>query len=143
MRSKETGNHVKRVPEHSRLLGLYCGLSETEAMLLKTASPLHDIGKIAIADSILLKNGSLTDEEREIMKNHTTLGYGMLKHSDRKVFTAAADIALHHHEKWDGTGYPAGLKGEETSLYGRITAIARIGGPPASRGLVVGVGGLD
>ena len=126
MRSKETGNHVKRVAEHSRLLGHFCGFSDTETMLLKTASPLHDIGKIAIADSILLKNGPLTDEERDIMKHHTTLGYGMLKHSDRKVFTTAADIALHHHEKWDGTGYPAGLKGEETSLHGRITAIADV-----------------
>ena len=126
MRSKETGNHVKRVAEHSRLLGQLWGLSQTEALLLKTASPLHDIGKIAIADSILLKNGPLTDNEREIMKSHSTLGYEMLKHSERNVFKAAADIALHHHEKWDGSGYPSGMKGKEISLYGRITAIADV-----------------
>ena len=126
MRSKETGNHVKRVAEYSRLLAIYSGLSETESILLKTASPMHDIGKIAIADSILLKNGPLTDEEREIMKEHTILGWDMLKHSDRTVFKAAADIALQHHEKWDGTGYPAGLTGDEISLFGRITAIADV-----------------
>ena len=123
MRSKETGNHVKRVAEHSRLLALMCGLSDNDAWLLKTASPLHDIGKIAIPDAILLKKGPLTDSERETMKGHTNLGYDMLKHSDRKVFKAAADIALHHHEKWDGSGYPQQLKSEEISLYGRITAI--------------------
>ena len=126
MRSKETGNHVKRVAEHSRILGLLAGLSDTEALLLKTASPLHDIGKIAIPDSILLKNGPLTDDERETMKSHTTLGYEMLKHSDRQIFKAAADIALHHHEKWDGTGYPSGISGTGISLYGRITAVADV-----------------
>ncbi|HAK45828.1 MAG TPA: hypothetical protein DCO79_07915 [Spirochaeta sp.] len=126
MRSKETGNHVKRVAEYSRLLSLLYGLSDTEALLLKTASPLHDIGKIAIADSILLKPGPLTNEEHNIMKGHTNLGYDMLKHSDRTVFKAAADIALHHHEKWDGTGYPGKIKGENISLYGRITAIADV-----------------
>ena len=126
MRSKETGNHVKRVAEHSRLLGLLYGLDETEALLLKTASPLHDIGKIAIPDSILLKSGPLTDQERDKMKGHTTLGFEMLKHSDRIVFKTAADIALNHHEKWDGSGYPNGLREKEISLYGRITAIADV-----------------
>ena len=126
MRSKETGNHVKRVAEYSRLLGRLYGLSQTESILLKTASPLHDIGKIAIPDSILLKAGPLTAEERNTMCSHTTLGYDMLKHSDRTVFKAAADIALHHHEKWDGSGYPQGLKGEEISIYGRITSIADV-----------------
>ena len=126
MRSKETGNHVKRVAEYSRLLARLYGLSETEALLLKTASPLHDIGKIAIPDSILLKAAPLTEQERETMKGHTTLGYEMLKHSDRTVFKAAAEIALHHHEKWDGSGYPQKMKGEEISLYGRITAIADV-----------------
>ncbi|MDC7225907.1 MAG: HD domain-containing protein [Spirochaetales bacterium] len=126
MRSKETGNHVKRVAEYSRILAELYGLSETEALLLKTASPLHDIGKIAIPDSILLKNGPLNDEERKIMMGHTTLGYEMLKHSDRKTLKAAAAIALHHHEKWDGSGYPNGLKGDEINLYGRITAIGDV-----------------
>jgi len=126
MRSKETGNHVKRVAEFSRLLALYYGINSTEAAMLKIASPLHDIGKIAIPDSILLKNGPLTDEEKTRMETHTNLGYEMLKHSDRRVFQTAADIALHHHEKWDGSGYPAGLREEKISLYGRITAIADV-----------------
>ncbi len=126
MRSKETGHHVKRVAEYSKLLGSLYGLNETDSLLLKTASPLHDIGKIAIPDAILLKNGPLTAEERSHMEEHTVLGYEMLKHSDRIVFKAAADIALHHHEKWDGTGYPVGLKGTDISLYGRITAIADV-----------------
>ena len=126
MRSKETGNHVKRVAEYSRVLAIRYGLSEDEAMLLKTASPLHDIGKIAIPDSILLKPGPLTDEERETMKSHTTLGYDMLKHSDRRTLKAAAVITLQHHERWEGGGYPSGIAGEEISLYARITAIADV-----------------
>jgi putative nucleotidyltransferase with HDIG domain len=126
MRSKETGNHVKRVAEFSRLLAIQYGLHENDALLLKTASPLHDIGKIAIPDSILLKNGPLTEEEKNNMKEHTSLGYEMLKHSDRRIFKTAADIALTHHEKWAGGGYPKDLRGEEISLYGRITAIADV-----------------
>ncbi|MBI9108927.1 MAG: HD domain-containing protein [Spirochaetales bacterium] len=126
MRSKETGNHVKRVAEFSRVLAGFLGMNQNDALVLKTASPLHDIGKIAIPDSILLKNGPLTDEEKIIMNSHTTLGWEMLKHSDRIIFKAAADIAIHHHEKWDGSGYPAGLRSEEISLYGRITAMADV-----------------
>ncbi len=126
MRSKETGNHVKRVAEYSRLLGKLYGLTDLEALELKTASPLHDIGKIAIADSILLKEGPLTDKERETMKSHTILGYEMLKHSDRPILKSAADIALHHHERWDGKGYPYGLKKTEITLFGRITAVADV-----------------
>jgi response regulator RpfG family c-di-GMP phosphodiesterase len=126
MRSKETGNHVKRVAEFSRLLAIYQGQNKTEAAMLKTASPLHDIGKIAIPDSILLKNGPLSNEEKARMETHTTLGFEMLKHSDRRVFKTAADIALHHHEKWNGGGYPSGLRGEDISLFGRITAIADV-----------------
>lgn len=126
MRSKETGNHVKRVAEISKLLALYSGMSEADASLLKTASPLHDIGKIAIPDSILLKEGPLTVDEKDRMKTHTILGYDMLKHSDRRIFLSASHIALHHHEKWDGSGYPAGLSGEEISIFGRITAITDV-----------------
>ncbi len=126
MRSKETGNHVKRVAKYSEVIGRAYGLSRDELELLKDSSPMHDIGKIAIPDSILLKNGLLTDKEREIMKNHTTLGYEMLKHSDRELIKAAAIVAYQHHEKWDGTGYPNRLKGNKIHIFGRITALADV-----------------
>ncbi|MFW5711881.1 MAG: HD-GYP domain-containing protein [Spirochaetota bacterium] len=125
-RSKETGNHVKRVAEYSYALARAHGFSHEEAELLKNASPLHDIGKIAIPDAILLKPGRLTDEERHIMKAHASLGYDMLCHSERALLKAAAVIADQHHEKWDGSGYPHGLSGEDIHIYGRITAVADV-----------------
>ncbi|AXH13610.1 HD-GYP domain-containing protein [Halarcobacter bivalviorum] len=125
-RSKETGNHVKRVAEYSKLLALYYGLSKEEAELLKQASPMHDIGKVAIPDSILNKPGRFDEKERKIMNTHAKIGYEMLKHSNRPLLKAAAIISLEHHEKWDGTGYPKGLKEKEIHIYGRITAIADI-----------------
>ena len=125
-RSKETGNHVKRVAEYSKILALGIGMSEKEADMLKEASPMHDIGKVAIPDTILNKPGRLTDKEREIMDRHTVLGYEMLKHSKRALLQAAAIVAYEHHEKWDGSGYPRGLKGEEIHIYGRITAVADV-----------------
>jgi HD-GYP domain-containing protein (c-di-GMP phosphodiesterase class II) len=125
-RSKETGNHVKRVAEYSRLFAIYSGLSNEEADLLKQASPMHDIGKVAIPDAILNKPGSFTQNEREIMNTHALLGYEMLKHSNRPILKAAAIVAKEHHEKWDGTGYPNALKGEDIHIYGRITAIADV-----------------
>ena len=126
MRSKETGNHVKRVAEYSRILAESYGLEPEQINLLKDASPMHDIGKIAIPDSILLKPGRLTDEERAVMQSHTTLGYEMLKHSERELLKAAVIVAYQHHEKWDGSGYPRGLKGENIHIYGRLTAIADV-----------------
>lgn len=126
MRSKETGNHVKRVAEYSAILAEAYGLSSEDIRLLKDASPMHDIGKIAIPDSILLKPGRLTDEEREEMKTHTTLGFEMLNHSDRELLKTAALVAVQHHEKWDGTGYPKGLKGTEIHIFGRLLAIADV-----------------
>jgi len=126
MRSKETGNHVKRVAEYSAILGKAYGLCPEEILLLKDASPMHDIGKIAIPDSILLKPGKLTDVESTEMQSHTTLGFEMLNHSDRKLLKTAALVAVQHHEKWDGTGYPYGLKGEEIHIYGRLLAIADV-----------------
>jgi HD-GYP domain-containing protein (c-di-GMP phosphodiesterase class II) len=125
-RSKETGYHVKRVAEYSRILALGYGLSAEEAELIKTASPMHDIGKVAIPDSILKKPGKLTEAEFEIMKTHTTIGYNLLKGSNRRILKAAATIAIQHHEKWNGTGYPNGIKGEDIHIYGRITAIADV-----------------
>jgi response regulator RpfG family c-di-GMP phosphodiesterase len=125
-RSKETGFHVKRVAEYSRLLALRYGLPEEECELLKLASPLHDIGKMAIPDAVLNKPGRHTPEEWEIMKTHSVLGYDMLKHSNQAIFRAAAILARSHHEKWDGTGYPDQLAGEDIHIYGRITALADV-----------------
>ena len=125
-RSKETGNHVKRVAEYSKILGLAYGMDEEEAELLRTASPMHDIGKVGIPDAILKKPARLTKEEFEVMKTHASLGHDMLKMSTRPILNTAAIVSYQHHERWDGKGYPNGLKGEETHLYGRITAIADV-----------------
>ncbi|HEU4965301.1 MAG TPA: HD domain-containing phosphohydrolase, partial [Bacilli bacterium] len=125
-RSKETGFHVKRVAEYSKILALGYGLSEEEAELIKMASPMHDIGKVAIPDSILKKPGKLTDEEYNIMKTHTNIGYNLLNRSSRRILKAAAVIAVEHHEKWNGKGYPNGLREEEIHIYGRITAVADV-----------------
>jgi len=125
-RSKETGNHVKRVAEYSYVLALGLGISQEDAEKLKLASPMHDIGKVAIPDAVLKKPGKLTDEEYDIMKTHTTIGYNLLKNSRRELLKIAAVVASQHHEKWNGRGYPNGLKGEEIHVYGRITAIADV-----------------
>ncbi|MDQ0916652.1 HD domain-containing phosphohydrolase [Paenibacillus sp. V4I5] len=125
-RSKETGNHVKRVAEYSYLLALGLGMNQEEAELLKMASPMHDIGKVAIPDSVLNKPGKLTDEEFKLMQNHTRIGYNLLKNSNRHILKTAAVVAHEHHEKWNGRGYPRGIKGEDIHIYGRITAIADV-----------------
>ncbi|MDN5128742.1 HD domain-containing protein [Aliarcobacter butzleri] len=125
-RSKETGMHVVRVAEYSYLLAKLAGLAEQEALILKQASPMHDIGKVGIPDNILNKPGKLTPEEFEIMKTHAVIGYEMLKHSNREILKASSIVALTHHEKWDGSGYPKKLKGEEIHIFGRITAIADV-----------------
>lgn len=125
-RSKETGNHVKRVAEYSKILALKLGLSEEEAELLKQASPMHDIGKVAIPDNILNKPGKLTMEEFEIMKTHASLGYDMLKHSNKPILQAAATVSHGHHEKYNGNGYPNKTAGEDIHIYARITAVADV-----------------
>lgn len=125
-RSKETGNHVKRVAEISALLAKLYGMNYEEAELIKMASPMHDIGKVAIPDDILKKPGKLTDEEFDHIKNHTTIGYKLLNNSDRVIIKSSAIIAAQHHEKWNGKGYPNRLKGEEIHPYGRISAIADV-----------------
>ncbi len=125
-RSKETGNHVKRVAEYSKLLALKLGLSEREAEMIRVASPMHDIGKVGIPDAILNKPGKLTYEEFEIMKMHSELGHDLLKNSQRDILKIAAIVAHEHHEKYNGKGYPQGLKGEEIHIYGRITSVADV-----------------
>ena len=125
-RSRETGNHVKRVAEYSKQLALLSGLTSDEAELLKMASPMHDIGKVAIPDTVLLKPGKLDAEEWEVMKTHASIGFELLQYSDRPILQAASIVAGQHHEKWDGSGYPNGYVGEDIHIYGRITAIADV-----------------
>ena len=126
VRSRETGGHVMRVAELSNLLALKCGLSGRDSELLRAAAPMHDIGKVGIPDVILFNPGRLSAQEFEVMKTHTTLGYEMLKGSSRPVLTSAATIALQHHEKFNGTGYPLGLKGRQIHRFARIVAIADV-----------------
>ena len=125
-RSKETSNHVKRVAEYSKLLALKYGLSEEEAEIIRLASPMHDVGKLGITDIILNKPDKLTSAEFEIIKSHGMIGYEILKNSSRRIMQAGAIIALQHHEKFNGEGYPYGLRGDTIHIYGRITAIADV-----------------
>lgn len=127
-RSTETGLHIRRMAAYCHFLAKCCGLDPETVALVKEAAPMHDIGKIAIPDSILEKPGPLTPDEWEIMKTHAELGYQMLvsSTSTRPLFKMAATIAHEHHEKWNGTGYPRGLKGEEIHIAGRLSAIADV-----------------
>ncbi len=125
-RSRETGSHVKRVAEYSKLLALKFGLSTKEAEILRLASPLHDVGKVGIPDAILNKPGPLTPTEFNIIKTHTTIGYDMLSKTKGVVLQSAAIIALEHHERFDGNGYPNGKKGKDIHIFGRIVGIADV-----------------
>ncbi|MBC7620448.1 MAG: DUF3369 domain-containing protein [Candidatus Saccharibacteria bacterium] len=122
-RSRETGAHVKRVALGSELLARLCGLPEDQVLLIKHASPLHDIGKVAIPDAILHKPGKLDLHEWALMQKHAQFGLDILQTSDRPLMKLGAEIAITHHEKWDGTGYPNGLQGEAIPIAGRITAL--------------------
>ena len=126
VRSKETGQHVNRVALYSELIATKYGLKIEEVDLLKMASPMHDIGKVAIPDEILLKPGKLTDKEMDIMKTHAKIGYEIFCKSKHKMLQTAAIISYEHHEKYDGSGYPRGLKKDEISIYGRITSVADV-----------------
>ncbi len=126
LRSGETKRHTQRVAAISILIAKAYGLSEEEIKLIELTSPLHDIGKIGIADAILNKPMKLSEEEFSHMKTHATLGHDILKHSKRKVLNVAATIAHEHHEKYDGTGYPRGLKGDEINIYARIVAVVDV-----------------
>ena len=125
-RSKEASNHVRRVANISYALAVRIGLSEDESVLIRNASPMHDVGKIGIRDSILLKPAILNEEEFEIMKTHAAIGRDILGSSHRPVLKAASIIAYEHHEKYDGSGYPNNLKGDAIHIYGRITAVADV-----------------
>jgi response regulator RpfG family c-di-GMP phosphodiesterase len=125
-RSHEAGNHVRRMSQICYLLAQASGLPEDETAVLMHAAPMHDIGKIATPDSVLLKPGKLTPEEWEIMKQHPTVGLSILDGSSRPILKAAAVIAHQHHEKFDGSGYPQGLKGYDIHRYARIVAVADV-----------------
>ena len=126
-RDPETGGHIKRMSYYSKLLAQLYGLSEEECELILYAAPLHDIGKIAISDNILLKPARFEQSEFEIMKTHAQLGADMLAcDKEYPVLKAGYQIALEHHEKYDGSGYPNGKKGDDIHLYARIVAIADV-----------------
>ena len=125
-RDPETGAHIQRMAHYSRLIAAKLGLSAAEQELILQAAPMHDVGKIGIPDHILLKPGALTTDEFAIMKNHAALGYELLKGSASTILQAAAAIAVAHHEKFDGSGYPYGVAGEAIPLFGRIVAVADV-----------------
>ncbi len=123
-RDEETGNHVLRMAKYSRLIAEHLGLNREECDCIELAAPMHDIGKIGIPDHILLKPGKLTPEEMTVMKNHSIIGYDILKDSPSQYLQMGAVIALSHHEKYDGSGYPFGTPGKEIPLVARIVAVA-------------------
>lgn len=125
-RDPETGAHILRMAHYSELIARGLGLSQADQDLLLEASPMHDIGKVGIADNILLKPGRLTPEEFEVMKHHAMFGYEILMGSSSKVLQAGAEIARAHHEKFDGSGYPNGLKGDDIPIFSRIVAVADV-----------------
>ena len=125
-RSKESGSHVKRVANYTALLAKLMGMDSDQVETLKQASPLHDIGKVGIPDAVLNKPAKLDADEWAIMQTHAKLGYDMLYDSDIPLLRTGAAIAMYHHEKWDGSGYPNGLKGEDIPIEGRLTALADV-----------------
>jgi putative two-component system response regulator len=122
----ETGQHTRRVGELAALVARRLGLSDAQVELLRLAAPLHDVGKIAIPDAVLGKRGKLTAAEFAQMQTHTTIGAQMLTGSTFALLVMAESIALTHHERWDGSGYPHGLAGEEIPMVGRIVAVADV-----------------
>ena len=125
-RDESTGTHIVRIGKLSRGIAEILGLGEPECTIIEAAAPMHDIGKIGIPDAILRKPGPLTDSERSIMKTHTLIGYEILKDSSSPFVQRGAEIALSHHEKFDGTGYPAGMRGQDIPLSARIVAVADV-----------------
>ena len=125
-KDEDTANHIHRMSAYARVVAENMGLPEDQVQLIVHASPMHDVGKIGIPDHILLKPGKLTPEEWRVMKSHTLIGERILADADDDLIKAGQIVAISHHEKWDGSGYPKGLKGEVIPLLGRITAIADV-----------------
>ncbi len=125
-RDEATGTHIVRIGKLSRGIAEILGIGEPERTIIEAAAPMHDIGKIGIPDFILHKSGLLTDAERAIMNNHTVIGYEILKDSSSPFVQRGAEIALAHHEKFDGSGYPHGLRGQDIPLSARIVAVADV-----------------
>lgn len=125
-RDSDTGNHVIRVAKYSKVLAKALGMSEEEQEEIYYAAKLHDLGKVGISDQLINKSGQLTLEEFEVMRTHTTIGYDILKNSRSKYLKKGGIVALSHHERYDGLGYPNQLKGNEIPIEGRIVAIADV-----------------
>ena len=126
MRDEETGRHIRRMSNLTSFLADRAGLSGTSPKDIQLASALHDVGKIGVPDAVLLKPGPLSPEERSVMQRHTIIGHRMLSDSSSPLLQLGALIALTHHERWDGSGYPEGLAGEAIPAEGRLTAIADV-----------------
>ncbi len=122
----ETGQHVIRMSHYTRILAEASGMPAEEVDVLFNAAPMHDIGKIGIPEAILLKPGKLTEDEWKVMKKHPAIGAGIIGRHENELLNTARIVALTHHEKWDGTGYPRGLAGEDIPLVGRIVSIADV-----------------
>lgn len=125
-RDDNTGAHLQRISRYTEMIGRNLGLPDDQVELIKLASPMHDIGKIGIPDHVLLSKEKLTEQEFEIMKTHTEIGYRILKESQSSLLKMSAIIALAHHEKFDGSGYPNGLRGTDIPLAARIVAVADV-----------------
>jgi response regulator RpfG family c-di-GMP phosphodiesterase len=125
-RDQETGLHLERISRMCERVGLAMGMTPSEAETLRNASLLHDVGKIGVPDAVLLQAGELSEDDRQVMRRHTTVGGAILAGSSAPIMQMAEEIALTHHEHWDGTGYPRGLAGEEIPLAGRICAVCDV-----------------
>ncbi len=125
-RDTETGNHIKRMSNYCAVIAREMGMPKNEVELILYTSPMHDIGKIGIPDTILFKPGPLDPDERRIMERHTIIAGNIFNNPDNQITKACRIIALMHHEKWDGSGYPNGLRGDEIHIYGRIAALADV-----------------
>lgn len=125
-KDEETGAHLQRLSHYTKTLALYLGVSAAEARWIFAAAPMHDLGKIGVPDAVLHKPGPLNQKEWQVMKRHPALGASLLKGSTSPLLETARQIALTHHERWDGSGYPQGLKGEKIPLAGRIVMLADV-----------------
>ena len=125
-RDQETANHVRRIGLISAKLGSYLGWNQKEVDAIQAAAPLHDVGKIGVQDKVLLKRDRLTEEEFQIIRNHTVIGANILANSQNHIISLAEVIALRHHENWDGSGYPDGLQGENIPVEARVVAVADV-----------------